>query len=196
MLLFNAFIYTNQKSNLIENYQSKLYNFFVYFFTERTDFVVENTKIYPRLCAYLFINRVSLHVNHPELIKQVLMSPHCLKKTSEYRFAGWGLGLGTAPRKFSNNSKRQLMELIFQKKFHTFNFFLHSAHIWRVTRKHVNPVLGTKALLTFIPIFDECSQDFVNHLRPHVDKGEFDLFKYAVLVTLDSICGMISIYFV
>lgn len=130
------------------------------FFLERAQFVIENTRMYPRFCAYLYFNRVCLHVNHPDLVKQVLSSPYCLEKTGEYRFAGWGLGLGTAP-----------------------------PHVWRVSRKHINPALGTKSLLTFIPIFDECSRDFVNSMKPQLGKGAFNLFKYSVLVTLDSICG-------
>lgn len=130
------------------------------FLSERSQLVIENTRIYPRFCGYLFFNRVVLHVNHPELIKQVLTSPYCLEKSSEYKFAGWGLGLGTAP-----------------------------ADVWKVSRKHINPALGTKSLLSFIPIFNECSEDFARSLKPNLGKGPFNLFKYSVLTTLDSICG-------
>lgn len=122
--------------------------------------VMENTREYPRLCAYFYFNRVCLHVNHPDLIKQVLSSQYCLGKTHEYKLTGWGLGLGTAPPEY-----------------------------WRVSRKHINPALGTKSLMTFLPIFDECSRGFVEKLKPKVGKGAFDLFQTSVLVTLDSICG-------
>ncbi|XP_063703718.1 cytochrome P450 4c21-like [Culicoides brevitarsis] len=128
--------------------------------TERARYAIEIVREYPRFCAYFLFPKVCLHVNHPELIKQVLTNPDCIAKTSIYKLSGWGNGLGTAP-----------------------------PDRWRVSRKHINPALGTKSLLTFIPIFDEASQNFVKKLKPNLGKEPFDLFKYSVLVTLDTICA-------
>lgn len=70
------------------------------------------------------------------------------------------------------------------------NIFVLLADAWRVTRKHLSPSVGVKALINFVPIFDECSRDFVDILRSKTQAGkEFDLLKYSVLCTLDSICG-------
>uniref|UniRef100_A0A336MP65 CSON003553 protein n=1 Tax=Culicoides sonorensis TaxID=179676 RepID=A0A336MP65_CULSO len=124
---------------------------------------------YPRLTCFLYMNEIHIHVNDPDLIKQVLTSPHCLKKSRDYRFANWNLGLGMVELK------------------------IVSANAWHVTRKHLSPTVSGRALVNFLPIFNECSQNFVKVLKPKLGtKEEFDLLQFSVQCTLDSICGNLS----
>lgn len=67
---------------------------------ERSLMAIENSRIYPRFHCYLFMNRIQIHVNHPDLIKQVLTSPHCLKKPDDYKFAKWNHGIGVLLREY------------------------------------------------------------------------------------------------
>lgn len=52
----------------------------------------------------------------------------------------------------------------------------------------LNSAFGATALQSFIPIFNEVSQEFVKVLKSNLNGKEFDLLEYAVNATLDSIC--------
>uniref|UniRef100_A0A336MLQ3 CSON003554 protein n=1 Tax=Culicoides sonorensis TaxID=179676 RepID=A0A336MLQ3_CULSO len=131
---------------------------------QRTAIARTICRDYPRLTCFLYLNEIHIHVNHPDLIKQVLTSPHCLKKSREYRFLNWNHGIGVV-----------------------------EPNAWHVTRKHLSPTVSGRALVNFLPIFDECSQAFVEVLKPKLDtKEEFDLLQFSVQCTLDSICVDLS----
>lgn len=126
----------------------------------RLQMQTEYLKKEPRICYAMFGPIPKVMVNHPDLIKQVLLSPDCLQKVSFYRFFGWGNGLATA-----------------------------DAKVWKIHRKLLNPAFSTKMLQSFIPIFSEVSREFSEILEGHLNKSEFDILDYAVKATLDSICG-------
>uniref|UniRef100_A0A336MVX4 CSON005552 protein n=1 Tax=Culicoides sonorensis TaxID=179676 RepID=A0A336MVX4_CULSO len=128
---------------------------------DRAEYVKKIVREYPRLLCYVFVNEIHVFANHPDLVKKVLTSPDCLKKSEDYRYVKWNHGVGV---------------------------LLPQA--WRVTRKHLQPAVGGKALQSFLPIFVECSQDFVKIVGQNLEsKKEFDLLKISVQCTLDSICG-------
>lgn len=84
-----------------------------------------------------------------------------------------------------NKNKLKLLTINYENVF-----FYWKAHTWKVHRKLLNTAFTLKVLQSFIPIFNEGSKEFVNHLSKHVNtREEFNLLDYAVKATLDSICG-------
>uniref|UniRef100_A0A1I8M618 Cytochrome P450 n=1 Tax=Musca domestica TaxID=7370 RepID=A0A1I8M618_MUSDO len=67
-------------------------------------------------------------VTDPDIIRDILMSPHCINKSKVYRPFKKAIGVGLLS---SGNPE------------------------WSVHRKHLNPTFSHKILLSFIPVFNE-----------------------------------------
>ncbi|XP_062123671.1 probable cytochrome P450 313a4 [Drosophila sulfurigaster albostrigata] len=84
----------------------------------------------------------------PELIQDILNSPHCLDKANIYRIVHdvGGLGLFTAKEPQ-----------------------------WSVLRKMLNPAFGLNALTSLVPTFNAEANSLLKMVEPLVDSGEQDL---------------------
>lgn len=63
-----------------------------------------------------------------------------------------------------------------------------SVHVWKPQRKLLNPTFNNKILQSFIPIFNEKSQIFVDVLAQKVGNQAFDISKQVFACTLEMIC--------
>lgn len=64
-----------------------------------------------------------------------------------------------------------------------------SAHIWKPSRKLLNPSFNIKILKSFIPIFNEKTKLVVQKVKDLPDNEKVDVSKFIFECTLDMICG-------
>lgn len=100
-------------------------------------------------------------ISSPEDMQTILNSPHCLEKPFLYDFMD------------PNNN----------------GLFLAKAHIWKPTRKLLNPTFNNKILSSFIPVFNERTKTMVDNLEEFVDQDQFDISKQFFACTLEMVCG-------
>ncbi|XP_039435529.1 probable cytochrome P450 313a4 [Culex pipiens pallens] len=89
-------------------------------------------------------------IDEPEHLAVILNSQDCLKKSYVYRFVGFEKGLFNAP-----------------------------PELWRVLRKQLNTSFSNAATKSFVPVFNEKSDNLVSNLRHHVGRGQFDFLAIA-----------------
>lgn len=100
-------------------------------------------------------------ISSPKDMQVVLNSPYCLEKPYLYEFMDHdNVGL-----------------------------FLAKAHIWKPTRKLLNPTFNNKIMSSFIPIFNERTKTMVDNLERMVDQDHFDISKQFFACTLEMVCG-------
>lgn len=145
----------------------------------------------------------------------MLNSPKTIEKEDLYKFVQpWlGTGLFTAPGStiLHNNwwerdaaYKLRLMPRQVWTAFTTriYNFidrsltissphqsFFLAAQKWRKHRKLILPTFNQRILDTFITVFDQQSKILVRQMSCQIGEGEFEIFDYVSLCTLDIICG-------
>lgn len=57
----------------------------------------------------------------------------------------------------------------------------------------IGPTFNQRILESFVPVFDEQSKILVEQMSGHAKTaGEFEIFNYVSLSTLDMICGIIE----
>jgi hypothetical protein len=62
-----------------------------------------------------------------------------------------------------------------------------SADRWKTERKLINPSFSLPILHSYIPIFDKCIVQSVDHLRKKCDRGEFDIKHDVTLVVMNAV---------
>lgn len=100
LCFFVPFLWTPLNLAIITTSNFLVIHIFFKHSTGLSGMAIDNSRMYPRLHCYLFMSKVYIHVNHPDLIKQVLTSQHCLKKTEDYKFAKWNNGIGVLLRTY------------------------------------------------------------------------------------------------
>lgn len=60
---------------------------------------------------------------------------------------------------------------------------------WRIHRKLIMPTFNSRILESFVEVFAKQSEVMTRQMRKELDAGEFDIFHYISLCTLDIICG-------
>lgn len=68
-------------------------------------------------------------------------------------------------------------------------FYSWAGTVWKSVRKVLNPMFNLTIVHSFISIFNEKSQIFVQELSQEVGRPAFDFLSYAGVSTLDAICG-------
>ncbi|KAL7296360.1 hypothetical protein TKK_0010374 [Trichogramma kaykai] len=135
-----------------------------YFMGSTEDILNEFRKwmnMYPSPFHAWLGTRLFYVVYEPQQLKTILASSKAIEKEDLYKFARpWmGTGLFTAP-----------------------------ASKWRVHRKLIMPTFNPRILEGFVEIFAKQANVLVKELRVELDAGEFDIFQYVSLCTLDIIC--------
>ncbi|KAJ6636721.1 putative cytochrome P450, partial [Pseudolycoriella hygida] len=111
---------------------------------------------------YWFGPTLIIVVSSPNDMQTVLNSPHCLQKPYLYSFFD-----------VENNG-----------------LFMAKAHIWKPTRKLLNPTFNNKILSSFIPVFNEKTKIMADNLMPLSHGAEpFDISKQFFACTLDMVCA-------
>ena len=67
--------------------------------------------------------------------------------------------------------------------------FSYAASKWRVHRKLILPTFNSRILESFVGVFATKSNIMLRELEGELNKGEFDVFQYVSLCTLDIVCG-------
>ncbi|XP_014204067.1 cytochrome P450 4C1-like [Copidosoma floridanum] len=118
-------------------------------------------KPYPSPFRVWFGSRLFYVVYDPEQLKIVLSSQKTIEKEVLYElFQPWlGTGLFTAP-----------------------------ASKWRVHRKLIMPTFNQRILESFVEVFSAQSGIMVKEMEAELNGGEFEVFNYVTLCTLDIIC--------
>ncbi|CAB0045304.1 unnamed protein product [Trichogramma brassicae] len=135
-----------------------------YFMGSTEDILNEFRKwmnMYPSPFHAWLGTRLFYVVYEPQQLKTILASSKAIEKEDLYKFARpWmGTGLFTAP-----------------------------ASKWRLHRKLIMPTFNPRILEGFVEIFAKQANVLVKELRVELDAGEFDIFQYVSLCTLDIIC--------
>ena len=108
---------------------------------------------------------LAIFITKPEDAQAVLTSPHCINKPYVYKFL---------------ENERSL--------------FTADAHIWKSDRKHLNRAFTMPVLKSFLPIFNEQSQQMVLRLEEHIGKPEFNIHEefelYTIKTTLATTLGI------
>ncbi|XP_034137517.1 probable cytochrome P450 313a4 isoform X2 [Drosophila guanche] len=96
-------------------------------------------------------------VSDPQVVQDILTSPHCVNKGIIYKAVDDGAGVGL----FSLKDPR-----------------------WSVHRKMLNPAFGHKVLLSFLPIFNKETAQLLGQLETLPGGGEQDLIPLLQSLTL------------
>ncbi|OXU24905.1 hypothetical protein TSAR_006903 [Trichomalopsis sarcophagae] len=116
---------------------------------------------YPSPFRVWLADRLFYAVYDPEQLKTIFLSPKTIEKEELYKFAEpWlGTGLFTAP-----------------------------ASKWRIHRKLIMPTFNPRILESFVEVFSVQSEVMIKEMEVELNGGEFDIFHYVSLCTLDIIC--------
>lgn len=68
-------------------------------------------------------------------------------------------------------------------------FFCFIAHIWKKQRKQVLSTFNSQNCWSFLPVFNQKSNEFIQNIDQHVGKDQFDILKYSAAAALDIVCG-------
>ncbi|XP_053692262.1 cytochrome P450 4c21-like [Sabethes cyaneus] len=104
--------------------------------------------------------RILLITSHPDLIQQILTSQDCLEKPFLYNFAGFSDGLFTA-----------------------------KYHIWKGSRKRLNPSFNQRVVNGFLPMFVACAKKMAASLSELEDGATVNMHKFTGLCTVEMACG-------
>lgn len=63
---------------------------------------------------------------------------------------------------------------------------------WKPIRKLLNPSFNLKILQSFVPIFNEKTDQMLRNLDKKAGQGAFDVSEYIFACTLDMVCGTAS----
>ncbi|XP_046737923.1 uncharacterized protein LOC124406532 [Diprion similis] len=122
----------------------------------------EFNKLYSKPYRVVLGNHILFVTSNPEQIKVILHSPTTLEKGDvmvDFTRPLLGSGLLISP-----------------------------ASIWRVRRKLIQPTFSFTILKSFLKIFAAKAVILVKRIEDHVDGPEFEVQKYFLLCTLDTIC--------
>ncbi|XP_043277718.1 uncharacterized protein [Venturia canescens] len=125
------------------------------------DSVTKLMDSYPSPFKIWLGDRLFFAVYEPEQLKTVFLSPKTIEKDALYQLANpWlGSGLFTAP-----------------------------ADIWRIHRKLIAPTFNAKILESFVEVFAKQSEIMTKLMSKELGGGDFDVFEYVSLCTLDIVC--------
>ncbi|KAH8312403.1 hypothetical protein KR044_010584, partial [Drosophila immigrans] len=98
-------------------------------------------------------------VTDPQLIQDILKSPHCINKSIIYKGVDDTMGHG---------------------------LFSKSEPLWSEHRKLLNPAFGHKMLLSFLPIFNAETASLLKMVDPLVDSGGKNLIPLLQGITLNT----------
>lgn len=108
-----------------------------------------------------FFNDVGISFIDPNDVEVILSGTKTMHKSAEYDFLEPWLGEG-------------LLVSFGQK--------------WITRRKIITPTFHFTILEQFVTSFDEQTNILVQKLKPHVNKGDFNVYPYTTLSALDIIC--------
>uniref|UniRef100_A0A1B0D0P9 Uncharacterized protein n=1 Tax=Phlebotomus papatasi TaxID=29031 RepID=A0A1B0D0P9_PHLPP len=118
--------------------------------------------IYGKRCVlWGFFNEVGISFIDPNDIETILSGTKTMHKSVEYDFLEPWLGEG-------------LLVSFGQK--------------WVTRRKIITPTFHFTILEQFVTSFDEQTNILVQKLKPHANKGDFNIYPYTTLSALDIIC--------
>ncbi|XP_058806266.1 cytochrome P450 4C1-like [Phymastichus coffea] len=118
-------------------------------------------ETYPSPFRVWLAGRLFYVAYDPEQLKTIFLSPKTIEKEDLYKFARPWLGTG---------------------------LFTASASKWRIHRKLIMPTFNPRILESFVEVFSVQSEIMVREMEVEVNGGEFDIFHYVSLCTLDIIC--------
>ncbi|XP_054276951.1 cytochrome P450 4c21-like isoform X2 [Macrosteles quadrilineatus] len=64
-------------------------------------------------------------------------------------------------------------------------------HIWKIKRRHINPLFHPRNLELMLPTFNRNSEEFVTNLSKHVGSGPFDVMHNVMDTALKTVCNLI-----
>ncbi|XP_043285788.1 uncharacterized protein [Venturia canescens] len=123
--------------------------------------MVRLTNSYPSPFKIWMGPRLFTVIYEPEQLKSVLLSPKTIEREALYQLASPWLGDG---------------------------ILTASADKWRIHRKLIAPTFNVKILETFVEVFARQSEVMVEQMSKELGGGDFNVFAYVTLCTLDIIC--------
>ncbi|XP_054263503.1 cytochrome P450 4c21-like isoform X2 [Macrosteles quadrilineatus] len=104
-------------------------------------------------------------------ISTILNGQNTSDKADEYDYFITGLDSGVGP---------------FRK-----NILSSRGAVWKVTRKHMNPMFHPRNVQHMVPTFNTNSRELVERMSHHLGNGPFNVLEYTMDLGLKSICNLI-----
>nr|CAI5838119.1 unnamed protein product [Callosobruchus analis] len=128
------------------------------------------TMKYPKIIKIWFGSKLMYIVHDPVYIEKILNSPNAAAKD----------------------------EIFYTKLNDIFrdSLVIAKVHTWRKNRKLISPSFNQRVLDTFVEVFAEQSEIFVEELKKRVGQKNLDIYLLTTRCTLDIICRKIHLCFV
>ncbi|KAL3271098.1 hypothetical protein HHI36_021594 [Cryptolaemus montrouzieri] len=139
-------------------------NALIFLFKDQVDLYDSIVKLYSNYSGLFKIwmgSEPFFCIYKPEHLEIVLNHRQCLAKSTHYDFTKpfMGNGLFSAP-----------------------------VNIWKKTRKLINPAFNQKLLDSFVPIFSEQAEIFLEVMKKNVGEEDLDIFAKISALQMDSVC--------